>query len=37
MMQSLQASGSGKTVAVSFAVPAELFQMLAQAHHRDAR
>jgi hypothetical protein len=33
MMQSLQASGSGKTVAVSFAVPAELFQMIAKAHH----
>ncbi|HWK12469.1 MAG TPA: hypothetical protein VNR64_20570 [Vicinamibacterales bacterium] len=28
MMQSLQTSGTGKTVALSFAVPAELFQML---------
>jgi hypothetical protein len=35
MMQSLQTSGSGKTVAVSFAVPAELFQMIHNAHRAD--
>lgn len=32
MMQSLQTSGSGKTVALSFAVPAELFQMIPKMH-----
>jgi len=31
MMQSLQTSGTGKTVAVSFTVPPEVFQMLP--HH----
>lgn len=35
MMQSLQTSGSGKTVALSFSVPAELFQMIAKAHHAE--
>ncbi len=35
MMQSLQTSGSGKTVALSFAVPAELFQMIHNAHRAD--
>jgi len=33
MMQSLQTSGSGKTVALSFAVPAELFQMIHNRHN----
>jgi hypothetical protein len=37
MMQSLQTSGTGKTVAVSFAVPAELLQMMAKAHHAEER
>jgi hypothetical protein len=37
MMQSLQTSGSGKTVAISFAVPAELFQMVGRAHHAQQR
>lgn len=37
MMQSLQTSGSGKTVALSFAVPAELFQMIAKAHHAEQK
>ena len=32
MMQSLQTSGTGKTVALSFAVPAELFQMIPKVH-----
>ena len=32
MMQSLQTSGTGKTVALSFAVPAEIFQMIPKAH-----
>lgn len=33
MMQSLQTSGSGKTVALSFAVPAEIFQMIHNMHN----
>jgi hypothetical protein len=32
MMQALQTSGSGKTVAVSFAVPSEIFQMIPKVH-----
>jgi hypothetical protein len=32
MMQGLQTSGSGKTVAVSFAVPSEIFQMIPKVH-----
>ena len=35
MMQSLQTSGSGKTIALSFAVPADLFEMIAKAHHAE--
>lgn len=32
MLQSLQLTGTGKTVALSFAVPTEIFQMLPKAH-----
>ncbi|HET7619701.1 MAG TPA: hypothetical protein VFK20_14440 [Vicinamibacterales bacterium] len=32
MLQSLQLSGSGTTVALSFAVPAEVFSLMGQAH-----
>lgn len=34
MLQSLQLSGSGTTVALSFAVPAEVFSLMGQMHHR---
>ena len=35
MLQSLQLSGSGKTVALSFSVPSEIFQMLPHKTDRD--
>lgn len=35
MLQSLQLTGKGKTVALSFAVPSEIFQMIPQMRGRD--